>query len=168
MSLVGKTVVLTGAATEAGAEIGRMLLDAGAATIGLLDWHGVRLASLADSLAEEFGETRVVSLPTDLTDRTQVRHSLREFSRIAGRIDVLVENTGALIDRSISMLTARGIAAQPGHSWRRELQNHCVGIGQNLRTALDEIRDGKVAHTSRGVVTVTPLVAKAIQDLVSN
>jgi len=168
MSLVGKTVVLTGAATETGAEIGRMLLDAGAAAVGLLDWQGGRLDNLADSLAEEFGETRVVSLPTDLTDRTQVRHSLREFSRLVGRIDVLVENTGALVNRSLSILTARGIVSQSGHSWRRELQSQGVGIERNLQAALTELRDCRIADTPNGIVTVTPIEARTIQDLVSN
>ncbi len=146
MSLLGKTVVLTGAATESGAEIGRMLLHKGAAAVGLLDWHGLRLDTLADALAEEFGDARIVCLPTNLTDRTQVRHSLREFSRIAGRIDLLVENTGALVNRGIGVLMDRGIIDQSVSSWRHELQDSCTGIEQNLRAAFTEMDSCKLSY----------------------
>ena len=168
MSLLGKTVVLTGAATESGAEIGRMLLHHGAAAVGLLDWHGLRLEALADALAEEFGDARIVSLPTNLTDRTQVRHSLREFSRIAGRIDLLVENTGALVNRGVGVLRDRGIAGRSTASWRQELQGSCTGIEQNLRTALSELGNSKPAFNLPLDVTVTGEMATDTQHLVSS
>jgi NAD(P)-dependent dehydrogenase (short-subunit alcohol dehydrogenase family) len=163
MSLLGKTVVLTGAATESGADISRELLHNGAAAVGLLDWHGVRLDALAELLAEEFGEERVVPLPTNLSDRTQVRHSLREFSRITGRIDVLVENTGALVNRGLAHLRARGIASHDTGNWHRELLATSAGVGRNLRTALHELR----VSTPSPIVTVTPAAAEAVQYLVS-
>jgi 3-oxoacyl-[acyl-carrier protein] reductase len=168
MSLVGKTVVLTGATAETGAEIGRMLLQNGAATVGLLDWHGLRLDALTDALADEFGEARVVSLPTDLTDRTQVRHSLREFSRIAGGIDLLVENTGALVTRSVGALMARGIIDRPAPSWVRELQHNCTGIQQNLRSAFGELGKCGTINTVQSGFTVTGKSARSPQDLVPN
>lgn len=163
MSLLGKTVVLTGAATESGADISRELLHKGAAAIGLLDWHGVRLDALAALLAEEFGEERVVPLPTDLSDRTQVRHSLREFSRIAGGIDVMVENTGALVNRGLANLRARGITNHETGTWHQELLASTAGVGRNLRAALHELK----ARTASPIVTVTPATAETVQYLVS-
>jgi len=119
--------------------------------------------AVTKGLYEEFGEERVVPLPTDLSDRTQVRHSLREFSRIAGGIDVMVENTGALVNRGLANLRARGITNHETGTWHQELLASTAGVGRNLRAALHELK----ARTASPIVTVTPATAETVQYLVS-
>ena len=46
MSVLGKRAIVTGATSETGAEMARMLLEGGAAYVGLLDWHSIRLEEL--------------------------------------------------------------------------------------------------------------------------
>jgi 3-oxoacyl-[acyl-carrier protein] reductase len=103
--LKGRTAVVTAAA---GAGIGgataRRFLEEGARIL-ISDAHARRLKETEQTLAGEFGEGTVASLPCDVTDEAQVQALFERAEREHGGLDVVVNNAGlggtaALVDMS--------------------------------------------------------------------
>ncbi len=90
--LTGKTALVTGASGGIGAEIARVLHEAGA-TVGL---SGTRLEPL-QALAAELG-ARAHVLPCDLSDRLAVEALPKAATLAMGSIDILVNNAGITRD----------------------------------------------------------------------
>ncbi len=90
--LTGKTALVTGASGGIGAEIARVLHEAGA-TVGL---SGTRLEPL-QALAAELG-ARAHVLPCDLSDRLSVEALPKAATLAMGAIDILVNNAGITRD----------------------------------------------------------------------
>ena len=86
----GRVVVLTGATSGLGLATSRALTQMGA-RLRLI----VRDGEKGERLAAELG-SRVTVVVADLSDLASVRHAVDELSRAGERIDVLVNNAGAL------------------------------------------------------------------------
>ncbi|WP_223421615.1 3-oxoacyl-[acyl-carrier-protein] reductase [Tateyamaria pelophila] len=90
--LSGKTALITGASGGIGADIARVLHDAGA-TVGL---SGTRVEPL-DALAAELGE-RAHVLPCNLSDMAAVEALPKQAVEAMGSVDILVNNAGITRD----------------------------------------------------------------------
>lgn len=91
--LAGQVVLVTAAAgTGIGFATARRFVEEGA-TVAISDRHERRLAESAESLADLAG-ARVLSVPCDATDQTQVDELMDTVVAELGRIDVLVNNVG--------------------------------------------------------------------------
>ncbi|MFI0989515.1 SDR family oxidoreductase [Streptomyces exfoliatus] len=92
--LAGRGAVVTAAA---GAGIGgataRRLLEEGARVL-ISDAHARRLKESEAELAAEFGADRVIALPCDVTDETQVAALFDLAAERHGRLDIVVNNAG--------------------------------------------------------------------------
>jgi 3-oxoacyl-[acyl-carrier protein] reductase len=89
-----KVIVVTAAAGAGiGAAVVRRVLEEGARAVILGDTHERRLGEAQQSLAEEFGEDRVRSLPCDVTDEAQVQ-ALVDATDEFGGLDVMINNAG--------------------------------------------------------------------------
>ncbi|MFN2389991.1 MAG: SDR family NAD(P)-dependent oxidoreductase [Actinomycetota bacterium] len=90
-SLEGKTAIVTGASRGIGRSIALGFARAGA-DVAL----AARTAEDLDEVAGAIVETgrRVVSVPTDVTDRTQIEALVERTVAELGKLDILVNNTG--------------------------------------------------------------------------
>jgi 3-oxoacyl-[acyl-carrier protein] reductase len=91
-NLSGKTALVTGASGGIGADIARVLHEAGA-TVAL---SGTREASL-EVLAAEFGE-RAHVLPCNLGDAEAVEALPKQAAEAMGSVDILINNAGITRD----------------------------------------------------------------------
>lgn len=89
----GGTVLVTGASAGIGRELAVQLAGR-AGTLVLLARRAGRLDELRTELAARHPRLRVVVLPADLSDETDVHRVLDEVRREVGQVDVLVNNAG--------------------------------------------------------------------------
>lgn len=90
-TLKGKNIILTGACGFFGKVFSRGLLEAGADKIVVIDINAEKLNLLAQELAGEFGEGRVIAYELDQNDIEQAEKLYATICR-ALRIDGLVNN----------------------------------------------------------------------------
>ena len=94
-SLEGKTALVTGASSGLGAHFARVLADAGAkvaVTARRLD----KLEALANEITAAGGTA--ISIECDVTDSAQVASTVAEAWNRLGRLDIVVNNAGVVVD----------------------------------------------------------------------
>jgi 3-oxoacyl-[acyl-carrier protein] reductase len=102
LSLEGRVAVVTGAGRGIGAATARLLAAAGA-QVALLDRDGAGVTHTAQQIGVDGGEA--LSFTNDVTDSFAVE---RTFDRVVeewGRLDVLVNNAGALREAALEELS---------------------------------------------------------------
>jgi short-subunit dehydrogenase len=102
MELRGKRVLITGASRGIGEALTRRFANAGA-TVALV----ARSVDAIEKLAADLGGT---AHPADLADRAQVEHLVQRIVDEAGPVDVLVNNAGIDITKSIVDYTSEEVA----------------------------------------------------------
>jgi short-subunit dehydrogenase len=102
MELRGKRVLITGASRGIGEALTWRFAGAGA-TVALV----ARSADAIEKLAADLGGT---AHPADLADRAQVEHLVQRVEDEAGPVDVLVNNAGIDITKSIVDYTSDELA----------------------------------------------------------
>jgi rhamnulose-1-phosphate aldolase/alcohol dehydrogenase len=92
-SLEGRIALVTGGAGGIGTATAHLLLDEGACVV-LADRDPERLTSVNGSLTERYGEDRVRSVVTDVTQEADVQAAFDLAAREFGGVDILVANAG--------------------------------------------------------------------------
>ena len=146
--LAGQVVVVTAAA---GAGIGRATarraLEEGASVV-VSDVHPRRLAEVADELGAP-------GVPCDVTVGADVEHLLDEAARLAGPVDVLVNNAGLGGDTPLVDMT--------DEAWHRVLAVSLTGTFLGTRAALRRMAP-RGSGTIVNVASVTGWRAEAGQS----
>jgi NAD(P)-dependent dehydrogenase (short-subunit alcohol dehydrogenase family) len=93
-TVVGKRVLVTGAAMGMGRLFADRAVDEGAAAVVLWDVNGDQLATTADELSG--GDTRIRSDVVDVSDRAVVQATAEDVLADLGAVDVLVNNAGVV------------------------------------------------------------------------
>ncbi len=106
LSMVGKTVLITGANSGVGLVSARVLAERGARVIMVCREEG-RGSAARDETARLAGGEPPVLLIADLASQAAIRNLAKEVTARFGRIDVLMNNAGAIFARR--ELTADGI-----------------------------------------------------------
>ena len=98
LDLTGKVALISGAAVGIGRACALALGQAGA-FIGL-NYHSSKEA--AESLYAELAAKNIKALllPADLTDEAQANAAVDKLVAVAGRLDILVNNSGGLVKRA--------------------------------------------------------------------
>lgn len=97
-SVQGKVVLITGASSGFGAHFARVLADEGA-KVGLAARRVDALESVAADIRASGGTAATVKL--DVADGASVRQAVQAIADALGRIDVLVNNSGVSIGKSL-------------------------------------------------------------------
>ena len=94
-SLQGRVAVVTGASSGIGAAVARALAHEGA-HVALAARRRDMLAEVRAGLERQGGEVRTLILPTDVTDRRQVKSLVARTEEELGPVDVLVNCAGVM------------------------------------------------------------------------
>lgn len=93
MVIEGKVAIVTGASSGIGQSTALALAERGA-KVALGARRTDRLEALAGRVAKVGGEA--AAIPTDVTDRSQVRHLVEQARSTFGSVDILVNNAGLM------------------------------------------------------------------------
>jgi NAD(P)-dependent dehydrogenase (short-subunit alcohol dehydrogenase family) len=147
----GKVVVITGASSGIGEAAARQVAAAGAVTV-LVARTREKLEALAAEIEADGGIAHVH--PCDLSDMDDIERLAAEVLEQHGRVDVLVNNAGRSIRRSVKNSTDRF------HDYQRTMQLNYFGAVRLILALLPSMRERRSGHvvniSSAGVQTKTP------------
>ena len=95
-TLRGKVCLITGATSGIGAETARALAARGATTV-VVGRNAEKGAATARQISAETGNPEVACLTADLASQVQIRQLAGQFLQRYSRLDVLVNNAGAML-----------------------------------------------------------------------
>ena len=101
-----KVCVVTGGAQGFGEGIVRQLAQVGS-LIGIADMNKEGAQKLASSLNEEYGRTVAFSVAVNVSDEDSVGVMIDEVTRVAGGIDLFVNNAGVLKAGSVKEISQK-------------------------------------------------------------
>jgi NAD(P)-dependent dehydrogenase (short-subunit alcohol dehydrogenase family) len=142
--LEGRVAVITGGAGGIGLGMARAFAGAGA-RLALLDVEASALAAAEKALAERGAE--VIAVRTDVSDAASVEAAAREVEARYGRVHVLCNNAGVLLQRPLAECSAA--------DWRWLIGVNLMGVVHGL----DSFLPGMRAHGEGGHVVNTASVA---------
>lgn len=99
-ALSGKIALVTGSGGGIGKAIAKKMAQEGAVVV-LNDINAERLAECEQEFVTQFGKDAVISTLLDVTDEAQIREALKTASLAFGGIDIVVNNAGLSISKSI-------------------------------------------------------------------
>jgi short-subunit dehydrogenase len=147
----GKTVLITGASSGIGASAARQIGEAGG-TILLVARTREKLQEVADEVAETGGKAYVH--PCDLSDVDDIDRMANEVLESHGHVDVLVNNAGKSIRRSVDRSYDRF------HDYQRTMQLNYFAPVKLILDLLPTMRDRGSGHiiniSSIGLQVNTP------------
>ena len=138
--LDGTVTLVTGASSGIGAATARALAAAGA-SVALAARRADRLEALAAEI-EDAGST-ALSIPTDITNETDVDEMVGRTTEAFGGFDALVNSAGVMLPAPVER-------ADPD-DWRRMIEVNLLGTMNATRAALPALRADDGGH----VVTVS-------------
>ena len=99
LCLDGKTAIVTGAGRGLGKAMAKALAQAGAELV-----CAARTLVQLEETVEEIHAAggRAMAVPTDVTDSTQVNHLVDACLEAYGKLDIMVANAGAEVDRVVT------------------------------------------------------------------
>jgi NAD(P)-dependent dehydrogenase (short-subunit alcohol dehydrogenase family) len=139
-NLIGKVVLITGAAGGIGAASARALYEAGANLV-LTDMS----QDSVDQLAREFNEKRVLALALDVTDFEAIKTVVGRVVEQFGKLDILFSNAGISWRRSAST-----VFSCDEKEFERIVEVDLLGVFRTIKASLPEIirNKGQVLVTS--------------------
>ncbi len=146
----GKVVILTGASSGIGAQVAMELAQAGA-TLALIARNREKLDALASEIHGRGGKAHVY--PGDLTDFEECDRLCKAIDREHGRVDILINNAGRSIRRSIKFTYDRF------HDYERTMQlNYLAAIrmAMNVLPGMEARDEGHIINVSTVGVQANP------------
>src|SRR5438093_4386311 len=141
-TLEGAVVVVTGASRGIGHAIAEELGSAGAKVVVNYSKSKGPAEELVAKLRKN-GSPQTVAIQADVSDPGQAAKLIEETVNQFGRIDVLVNNAGINIDRSMKNLTVE--------DWSKVIQNDLSGCFYTVKAALPyfmQQKSGKIINIS--------------------
>ncbi len=128
-----KVVVVVGATGGIGSAVAHKLADAGATLV-----LAARDSSRLDAIATEFPTTKVLTVPTDITQLSQVQTLMQKTVEHFGQIDVLINAAGAGILKQWNKLEPADLDAM--------LDLNLKGSFYTSQAAANVMKDRKSGH----------------------
>ncbi len=142
VKLAGAAVVITGSSRGIGYGIAEELGARGAKVVV----NYARSREAAEALVEQLmqnGSPQAIAVQADVSDPTQAAHLIEETVKAFGHIDVLVNNAGINIDRTMKKLTI--------DDWNTVIQNNLNSYFYTIKAAqpfLMEQKSGAIVNIS--------------------
>lgn len=127
MQIAGSVIVVTGAGSGIGAELGHRFAAEGAAQVVLTDLDGEAVRAVAERIAADQPVAAVSAEQLDVTDEASVRSCVRRVLQLHGRIDLFCSNAG--------LATGTGLGAGDD-TWQRAWQVHVLAHVYAARAVL--------------------------------
>lgn len=140
LNLKGRSVIVTGAGSNIGRAIALAFAQEGA-KVAIVDLDELQAQKVAAS-ARELGAADTLAIKTDVTNWDEVRSMASKVESSFGKIDVLVNNVGWVIDRLFM--------EKPREEWEREVQINLWSAINCSRAVLD----GMIKRRSGVVVNI--------------
>lgn len=99
-ALSGKIALVTGSGGGIGKAIAKKMAQEGAVVV-LNDINAERLAACEKDFVAEFGRDAVITTILDVTNEAQIKHALNDAALAFGGIDIIVNNAGLSISKTI-------------------------------------------------------------------
>jgi acetoacetyl-CoA reductase len=141
-TLQGAVVVVTGAGRGIGRAIAEELGQGGAKLVVNYSQSKVPAEQLVTQLLEH-GTPQAVAIQADVSDSTQAARLIEETVQWFGRIDVLVNNAGINVDRTIKNMSAE--------DWNKVIQtdlNSCFYTVKAVQPYFTQQGSGKIINIS--------------------
>lgn len=103
MKLKDKVCIITGASQGIGKEIAERFAKDGSIVYACARKEGM-MDSWADDCSQKY-DTRVIPLYFDVTDAAASKNAIFSVYKLEGKIDVLVNNAGVVLNKKIGMIT---------------------------------------------------------------
>jgi len=129
----GKSVLITGASSGIGEEIGWQLAQAGA-KLTLTARRKDRLETLAQKIADA-GQPRPVVAECDVTRDGDLERAVADATRAFGKLDVVFANAGFGVVAPLKKLTI--------DDYRRQFETNVFGVVRTIYAALPELEKSK-------------------------
>lgn len=125
---MSKVAVITGASRGIGFKICQLLAGDG--------HHVVAVARSEDPLKklEAKNPDRITSIPTDLTSSREVNELSDQIATKYGTVDILINNAGALINKSFAELTL--------DDWRSQMESNLISAVHITKQLLSQFSEG--------------------------
>ena len=133
-----KVVIVTGAGSGIGAATARRFAKEGASVV-----LAGRTRDKLDDVAKTLGnDDKVLVRPTDVADLSDVECLVQDAVARFGRLDVLVNNAGTVVEGKITEVSAE--------DWRKVMATDLDGVFHGCRAALPELikTKGSIVNTS--------------------
>lgn len=147
-TLAGKNAIVTGTSQGIGAEIGRELVEAGC-NVCLHYFHSAEVPEKIKQLAESRG-LMAVCIRADLTDSKDTARCVSEGAGFLGGIDVLVNNSGGLVQR-------RQLAEIDNEFWERVMDINLTSMMMVTREALPHMN----RQDGASIINISSLAGRA-------
>jgi NADP-dependent 3-hydroxy acid dehydrogenase YdfG len=134
-TIAGKVVVITGASSGRGEATARHLAALGARVV-LGARRADRIEALASEITENGGEA--LAVPTDVTDRDQVKWLVDAAVETYGRVDVLLNNAGVMPLSPLERLNV--------DEWDRMIDVNLKGVLYGIAAALPHMKEQESGH----------------------
>jgi NADP-dependent 3-hydroxy acid dehydrogenase YdfG len=134
-NIQGKVIVITGASSGNGQAAARYLAERGAAVV-----LGARRTERIEALAQELTAAghKAKAVPTDVTDRDQVKGLVDTAVETFGRIDVLLNNAGLMPLAPLERLKI--------DEWNQMIDVNLKGTLYGIAAALPHMKEQKSGH----------------------
>ena len=142
----GKCVLVTGASTGIGRAVAVQAAREGAAIIGINYLSSEEAAQQTLEMVHAAG-SKAILLRADVSNEQEASAMVESFLDRAGRLDVLVNNAGALVQR-------HAVEGMPTDLWRRVFAINVEGVFYVTRAAIPAL---KKSHGS--IVNITSVAA---------
>jgi NADP-dependent 3-hydroxy acid dehydrogenase YdfG len=134
-NIQGKVIVITGASSGLGEAAARLLAAQGA-RVALGARRQDRIQALARELTAAGG--KAIAVTTDVTDRTQVQRLVDAAVEAFGRVDVMINNAGLMLQSLLERLRI--------DEWDRTIDVNLKGMMYGIAAALPYMQRQKSGH----------------------
>jgi NADP-dependent 3-hydroxy acid dehydrogenase YdfG len=134
-NIEGKVVVITGASSGLGEATARHLSARGAIVV-----LGARRAERIQALTEELNKNggKALAVPTDVTERNQVKQLVDKAVQTYGRIDVIINNAGLMPASLLERLKV--------DDWNQMIDVNIKGVLNGIAAVLPYMQEQKSGH----------------------
>jgi 3-oxoacyl-[acyl-carrier protein] reductase len=182
MKTSGIRAIVTGAASGIGTATVRMLLEHGAAHVGMLARGDEKIQAALESYDAE-ARVRIIPLAADVRNPEELSRAFAVFIEKAGGLEVLVNNAGVLLDGALLSFSFRGVQRYSLENWQNTIDTNlrgvflcsqiaveqmfrkrCKGVIVNISSISRQGRTGQTAYSASkgGIASLTYTLAQEL------